>query len=1089
MTPDPVLPFTPPEFIDNREIRMADAVRGYLEHLQRTLREPPRVDFASGYFNPEGFALLIPALRGCRRIRLLLGAEPTPALLRTPRSPGAPRKEKWEQQLVQRAITETEQGMLSERDRIPFVPEADGAVRDLLAFLREAPIEVRRYEAGFLHGKAVLFGDRQGLFSGSSNLTLAGLTRNLELNVGSFQPSLVGKAATWYEELWQAAKPYDLAALYADRFAEYDPYLVYLRVLWERYGDELEIEAEEGGRIRLTTFQRDGLDRALRILARYDGVLIADGVGLGKTFLAGEMLRRAVEDDNRRALLISPASLRDGTWERFLLAHQLGIENISYEQLANEKQLGGDRATLARPLREYDLVIVDEAQAFRNPDTVRGRALRRLLEGKPRKKLILLTATPVNNSLWDLFTLFRYFLGHDGVFARIGIPSLREKFSRAAAIDPYDLSPDALFDVIDEVTVRRTRQFVKRFYPNESIRLRDGSEVRIRFPQPRVSAVGYKLERHLPGFLDELEAALAPADGQPRLTMARYLPSMYEIPPQESVSEMALVGLVRSGLLKRFESSVHAFRETLRRMAESHEKFLKALDHGWIARLRDLDEWSPGDSDEELDRILTEGDSERSDGYDVESLKRDVQADLQVLRELHAHVKDVDPEDDPKLGQLEEELVDIARRAEHDGYGPDDFRDKRKVILFSYFEDTLDWIRGFLKKRLRENPELRVYRGRLASVSGTEGHDGVNRRDAVFGFAPVSSEAPPETEDRYDILLTTDVLAEGMNLQQCRNLVNYDLPWNPMRLVQRHGRIDRIGSPHEEVFIRCFFPDERLDEMLALEVRIRRKLAQAAATIGIESEVVPGGAVQEQVFEDTRRKIEGIHRGEDRLFITEGGDPTAQSGEEYRQELRKGLQTRGDQIRNLPGCAGSGFSGGQVGGVFFCARVGDRVFLRFVGGDRLERETLTCLKRIHCHQDTPRELDRADREGAYQAWVRARRDIREEWMRLTDPVNLLPKVERTFREMASHVRQHPADLGQEERDRLIATLEAPWDVRTRRAFQDLLHSDRDDPDGLTTRIRDLVRERGMRPLEPLAPLPPIDEDEIALVCWMVVKAT
>src|SRR5207253_1995338 len=122
---------------------------------------------------------------------------------------------------------------------------------------------------------------------------------------------------------------------------------------------------------------------------------------------------------------------------------------------------------------------------------------------------------------------------------------------------------------------------------------------------------------------------------------------------------------------------------------------------------------------------------------------------------------------------------------------------------------------------------------------------GIPRQEAVFRFAPQSTEAPPEMTDDFDVLVTTDVLAEGINLQQCRNIINYDLPWNPMRLVQRHGRIDRIGSPHANVYIRCFFPDVRLDALLELEGRIRRKVAQAAATVGVEHEVIPGAATSE----------------------------------------------------------------------------------------------------------------------------------------------------------------------------------------------------------------------------------------------------
>ena len=154
-----------------------------------------------------------------------------------------------------------------------------------------------------------------------------------------------------------------------------------------------------------------------------------------------------------------------------------------------------------------------------------------------------------------------------------------------------------------------------------------------------------------------------------------------------------------------------------------------------------------------------------------------------------------------------------------------------------------------------------------------------------------------------------------------------------MRLVQRNGRIDRIGSLYKEVFIRCFFPDRRLDDLLELERRIRRKLAQAAASVGVEHEVIPGAATSEIVFSETRAEIEALRREQTGLFENAGEDPRCHSGEEYRQELRKGLERYGERIEKLPGAVGSGFAGGPEKGHFFCAKVGDRVFLRFIPWD------------------------------------------------------------------------------------------------------------------------------------------------------------
>jgi hypothetical protein len=332
-------------------------------------------------------------------------------------------------------------------------------------------------------------------------------------------------------------------------------------------------------------------------------------------------------------------------------------------------------------------------------------------------------------------------------------------------------------------------------------------------------------------------------------------------------------------------------------------------------------------------------------------------------------------------------------------------------------------------------------------------------------------------------------LAEGVNLQQCRNIINYDLPWNPMRLVQRHGRIDRIGSPHSDVHLLCFFPDRRLDELLDLENRIRRKLAQAAASIGVESEVIPGGATNEVVFTEARQKIEKLRREDAEIFVTAGEDPNAHSGEEYRQELRKGLQTREAAVKSLPWAAGSGIAGGPERGHFFCARVGDRLFLRFVpaSGGEIVRNTLSCLRTITCAEDSPRHLPPDLANATYDAWAKARKDIYDEWMFSTDPANLQPRVRPFFRTAGDHLRAHPpAGVQQSELDLITEAVEAPWGVRIERTLREVFNPEREDPLIASAALVEKVRELGLQPFVQPQPLPVIDEDEITLICWMAV---
>ena len=728
-------------------------------------------------------------------------------------------------------------------------------------------------------------------------------------------------------------------------------------------------------------------------------MIIADEVGLGKTFLAGELIRQAVSDRRQRVAVIAPATLRDGPWRRFLATYQLGVECLSYDDLV----AGG----LMFDPREYAMIVVDEAHYLRNPSTLRADALRLLLSGTPPKDLVLLTATPVNNSLWDLYSLLYYFIKNDAAFADIGIASLRNHFARAMALNPDDLSPAHLFDVLDAVAVRRTRPFVKRYYPHDRVRI-NGEFVPITFPTPRVRKVSYDLDEALPDFFDRFADALegpaaAQTDPDPAvLTLARYAPSRYRLDNDVESHEVQLAGLLRSGLLKRFESSAYAFALTCRTMAASHEAFLKLLDQGMVASGDVLREWVATDTDD-LEQVAAfreenEDQIESVAEYDADALRADVTSDRDLLLAFAVEAEAVTPEDDPKLAALVDELVEITVQAQAEGVGEEDVRDKRKVLIFSYYADTVSWITQRLAAVLSDDPRLADYGGRITSITGSEGA----RQEVLFGFAPKSMDAPPSKEDDlYDIVVTTDVLAEGVNLQQARHIINYDLPWNPMRLVQRHGRIDRIGSRHAEVFLRCFFPDRQLDDLLGLEERLERKLKQAAAAVGV-SEVLPGSDASEVTFTETRDEIERLRREDATLFEAGGIGASALSGEEYRQELRRALEnpSLGQLVRSLPWGSGSGLAReGASPGYVFCARIGDheRVQFRYVdvrdpSGPAIVADTLACLAQALCPDGTERVLDEDTYSGAFPAWDIARDDIVIEWNRASDPANLVTPV-------------------------------------------------------------------------------------------------
>ena len=485
-------------------------------------------------------------------------------------------------------------------------------------------------------------------------------------------------------------------------------------------------------------------------------------------------------------------------------------------------------------------------------------------------------------------------------------------------------------------------------------------------------------------------------------------------------------------------------------------------------------------------------------------MREAVERDRAILQDLESRLGAVREEDDPKLAAVVEELARIAAEARSDAATDAEEQRNRKVLLFSYFGDTVAWLRQALEARIATDRRLAGYRGRIVGVvgGGLEGEE-ANRNQAVWGFAPESSDPPPGQEDLFDLLITTDVLAEGMNLQQARHIINYDLPWNPMRLVQRHGRIDRIGSPHPRVFLRTVFPADRLDALLALEARILRKLTQAAKSIGVATLPLDGAEVGDQVFAETRSEIEKLALEDPTLFEQGGTASAAQTGEEYRQRLRAALQSDRKAITELPGRAGSGMHKGKVSGVLFCAEVplaeGRRTFLRFVPAQpgwqppvaptAILRETGTCLRLIDCTEETPREMPAALGDSVFGFWDLALGDILAEWDDLSDPANLQPAVRLLNRQVAAFIRAHPPyDMDADKLAKALDVLEAPWPRREEALLREQFR-DRSGPAvARSLRLVEWILSTGLERFEPPVPLPPIDESDVRLICWMAVEA-
>jgi hypothetical protein len=297
------------------------------------------------------------------------------------------------------------------------------------------------------------------------------------------------------------------------------------------------------------------------------------------------------------------------------------------------------------------------------------------------------------------------------------------------------------------------------------------------------------------------------------------------------------------------------------------------------------------------------------------------------------------------------------------------------------------------------------------------------------------------------------------------------------------------------VFLRTFFPDEVLDVLLQLEDRVRRKLALAAAAVGVADAPIEGGAVRDQSFADNWEEIERIQSEETDIFEKGGTDSAAQTGEEYRQELRKALHTNfREDIIELPWKAGSGMVKGDRSGHFFCAKVGDRPFLRFVPegatkNDELVEEMGTCLRLIECTEETDRMVTDSTLERAYAAWGLARENILAHWDFYTDPANLQPKVRKLNREVDDYLMENPPpDVDQVKLDRVSDILASPWPMREEKKLREVWKEEHPSAQTKALALIKAVDETGIEPFEQPERFPKIEGDEVRLVCWLAIQA-
>lgn len=1114
------------ELRQNWELVDNDLIGSHSEALRQlgTHHRLP-IHVATGYVGLDGLVELARAgLSLDTEVRLLLGAQPSFDELGAGRPPALRIRERFAQSIA---------ALRRERNFGAFPSQRRRQLERVVEMLKRDATEVRRYVKRFLHGKAYIFAEFQhdgplgAAVVTSANLTAAGLHTNMELGMVHYQPGVVKMTLDWYERLWDDADDFkdELLELLLPEEQSATPYEIYLRALYEYFGDdEVGAIAGESG---LAGFQRDGYLRARAIMERYGGVLYADGVGMGKTEIGIEFIREFERSRGQHVLVIAPASLKESLWSERIRQERLGAQVISYHGLAMDLQVaappsaGGPRSTrrvMSLDKSAYKLVVVDEAHAFRNATNTWWAALDRLMTSPPGeepKRLLMLTATPVNNTLWDLHNLFMLFARHDAAFAGdpLRIRSLKRHFKEAGAtiekqkLEQNKPSPAHLFKLLDALVVRRQRDYVMRHHRGEKL----AGGVEVKFPEPRLTERRYDVDTAHPGAVGEIREAI---DG---LTMARYRPSAYTGDGTQSNTENYNAEFWRSMLLKRLESSWPAALTTAKRSLERNEAVLAKVVA--TANLTDddlqADDSDDADEQEEFSEAVRESISDsKGNKWDPAELTpefaRDVRHDISMFKQITSRLEALGRGTDEKLLALREIFAETP---------------SQKAVIFTQFKDTAE----YLRKAFQHDPSLlngRKWYAIIGSETPTQ-----ERQRAIDRFCPggdIDGAAPPvRAEDEVDVLLSTDVLSEGQNLQQAQAVISYDMPWNPQRVVQRNGRVIRLRSQHDEVYLyTLLLEDGELDGLLALEARIRAKIDAANAAVGMESQVLESADAVQQTFESTEEELERlakeyyeenkefadriVHGDESLLDETESGTNAAYLGEEYRADLREARKSGVlDEIKQLPWGIGAAFVherklSGLPAVFFACQTKTGEHYIRMVAKDGKLLEDIEdpeMLLRIKpadqfdgakTGQVPLEELHGWDLADLFDV---AAASIVEEHNALSDPKNIEPQVKLVQRWAIEVLKHAQLESGGPELQLAVDALRVDRTTAVQRALSGLRREypvvekmTRVQYSECAGMIMAITEEHGLAPVEMPEPTVAITKDDIGVVCYQVVGA-
>ena len=688
-------------------------------------------------------------------------------------------------------------------------------IKKFIEFIRTGKLEIRVYPHHPIHAKVYIMRKDQEksedfgkVITGSSNFSQAGLLGQLEFNVELKDSRDVKFALDKFELLWKESV--DVTDEYIEQAEnswireDITPYELFLKCLYEYFKEEINQDKIDAKSLGLPPgfmklqYQLHAVTRAEKILSTYNGVFISDVVGLGKTYI-GAMLAKRLRG---RKLIICPPVLKEN-WERVLW---------EFDVSAKVESLGKLDSILKMDVDSYDYVFIDEAHRFRNDDNSTYTKLHEICNGK---KVVLISATPQNNYISDIANQIYLFQNRknsniipnqkdlEGFFKK-----LEKKLKKYDKGTPEylevsrEVSTEIREKVLNHIMVRRTRKEIIKYY-DKDLKSQGLTFPTLNTPEKIVYEFDNQVEVVFNKTLDTIKV----------LSYARYKTLTYlnEVPPKYKsllTGQQNMGGFMKGILLKRLESSFYAFNKTLDRFIESYENFISMYKSGvvYVSKKYNVYDLMNNGEEEKLDFIVDKEDAFKFKSDEFNSIFiEDLEFDLSNLKRIRRMWDPI--ENDPKLDKFIDDLKNNK------------LLKKSKILIFTESKETAEY--------LKKNIDMHFKNQTILFTGGSKNKD----RDIIQeNFNPDVSKTNQKNDFR--ILVTTDILAEGISLHRANVIVNYDLPWNPTRIMQRVGRINRVGTKHDNIYVFNFFPSAQVGEHMSLEENITSKIQAFHDTLG-----------------------------------------------------------------------------------------------------------------------------------------------------------------------------------------------------------------------------------------------------------------